>query len=179
MTKAASALLFLLLGLGLGRAQILYNNGSDPGVYSWQINFGYAVTNSFVLTNQAHVDHITVSVWDVDDQNTPMAAEWKITTAPFGGRTIASGSSFLGLIEGCQQNRHLFCQWEMAIHINADLPAGTYWLQIQNMQTNYHTDAFWGQSGGQSRAYIYAGENPSGAVLREIPSESFQVLGTP
>src|SRR5262249_48643480 len=103
MRKAAQALLFIVVGLGAARAQILYDNGSDPGVYSWQINFGYSVTNSFVLARTAHVDQIAISIWDVDDQNNPIATDWKITTAPFGGSTVASGNSFLGLMNGCQE----------------------------------------------------------------------------
>jgi hypothetical protein len=178
MIRTAKGLLLMLLAVGVSRADVLYSNGPDPGVYSWQINFGYAVTDSFVLDRPAHIDQITLSIWDVDDLNNPMSAEWKITTEPLGGRVVASGDSFLGLVQSCQVNRSMFCQWEMAIYINANLPAGTYWLQVDHVQTKFDTDAFWGQSSGPSRAYLYSGPNSSSSAVRAIPSESFQVLGT-
>ncbi len=178
MIKSARCLLLILFAAGVARADTLYSNGPDPGLYSWQINFGYAVSNSFVLNRASHIDQITLSIWDVDDLNNPMTAGWKITTQPFGGQIVASGNSFLGLVASCQQNRSLFCQWEMAIYINANLPAGTYWLQVDDVETKFNTDAFWGQSSGPSHAYLYSGPNSSNTAVRAIPSESFEVLGT-
>ena len=179
MIRIMRTLLLILLAAGVARAQVLYSNGTDPGTYSWQINFGYAVTDSFVLSGTSHVDQVVLSVWDVDDLNNPMTSSWKITTEPFGGQVVASGTSFLGLVQPCVQNRRLFCQWEMSININATLPGGTYWLQVDNMQTKFGSDAFWGQSSGPSHAYLSAGPNAASNAVRAIPSESFQVLGTP
>lgn len=178
MTRTARTLLLILFAAGTARAQVLYSNGTDPGLYSWQINFGYAVTNSFVLSGPAHVDQVLLSIWDVDDLNNPMTSAWKMTTEPFGGQVVATGNSFLGLVQACQTNRRLYCQWEMSLYIDANLPAGTYWLQVDNVQTKFGTDAFWGQSGGPSRAFLSAGPNPSSTAVRDIPSESFQVMGT-
>jgi len=178
MSKPLRSLFVLLFAVGIARADILYSNGVDPGLYSWQINFGYAVTDSFVLRQSAHVDKITLSIWDVDDLNNPLTAGWKITTQPFGGQVVASGESVLGLVQSCQENRSHFCRWEMAISVNVDLPAGTYWLQVDDVQTRFNTDAFWGQSGGPSRAFLYSGPNSADSAIRAIPSESFQVVGT-
>jgi len=34
-----------------GGSSTLYDNGSDPGtINAWTINFGYAVTNSFIVS---------------------------------------------------------------------------------------------------------------------------------
>jgi len=175
----AGLLLSMLVSPALvAHAQTLYNNGSDTGTYAWQINFGYSVTDSFVLNRPAQVDEIVLSIWDADDLNNPLSAGWEITTEPFGGRTVASGNSYLGLVQGCQPIQNQLCVWEMAIYVNANLPAGTYWLQVDNVQTRFGSDAFWGQSNGPSRAYLYSGDNSSTVAIRAIPSESFQVLGS-
>lgn len=169
--KLAVFTLTLLLAIP-SPASILYSNGVDPGQHAWAVNYGYAVTNSFSLVSAAHVDQIDLSIWDVNDLNNPLTARWQITTAPFGGEVVASGESNFALIRNCQYNMELFCQWELGLPIGADLPAGDYWFQIDQVQTRWGTWAFWGQSSGASQAYI-RGATATSAV----PSESFVVLG--
>src|ERR1700761_2202640 len=111
MNKILSSLLVAAFAATTAHAGVLYNNGADAGENSWQVNFGHSVTNSFVLGTAAQVEQINLSIWDVDDLNDPISAAWKITTQPFGGEVVASGNTFLGLVEPCQQNREMFCVW--------------------------------------------------------------------
>lgn len=178
MKRIAVILLVLLSFAGLASAEVLYSNGYDPGLASWKVNHGYAVTNSFVLQSSSQISDVAFSVWDVNDLNTPRLAQWSITTEPFGGTVVAHGSGFMGLISRCQETHTFMCQWEMELHINSVvLPAGTYWLQVDDLETKFVTWAFWGQSNaGVSQAYQKYGTRGD-SQIEAIPSESFVVLG--
>jgi hypothetical protein len=154
--------------------QILYSNGSDNGQHAFPVNFGHVVTDSFTLENYSHIGDIDISLWAVEDLNTPLAAKWKITNGPFQ-ETVAQGGGHLGLVTVCAINNQLMCQWEMALHINTDLPAGTYYIQVYDVETRFHTWAFWGESAGPSTSFTDLGTNSYGQLL-SIPSESFVVL---
>lgn len=171
-------LTILLLALVVSSpAEILYSNGADPGDASWQVNFGMSVNNSFTLETRATITGIDFSVWAVNDLNTPQTARWFITTEPFGGTVIAQGEGFLGLVRGCRHNRRGLCQWEMEIYVpRLQIEAGTYYLQIVDVQTKYNTQAFWGQSSGPSTASTRL-NGYSHRLAQSIPSESFQVIG--
>jgi hypothetical protein len=76
--------------------------------------------------------------------------------------------------------------WSVEVqNMHADLQAGTYYLEIYDVQTRWHTWAFWGESDGvgctspscPSTAYASVGLPGMGAIS-EIGSEAFYILGT-
>jgi len=188
MFRDRSATVFALSGLLVLAAfctspavaqQTLYDNGPDGDVGYYDVNFGAVVTNSFSLSSGATVSGATLTIYAVDDGNPPERLRWSITTEPLGGRVLGQGFVHLTVLEDPYPTRFQFFAWKVGFAIpNLVLPAGTYYLQIQNVVTFWDTYSFWAQSsGGSSNAYYEAiGQNGAGGVS-EVPSESFQING--
>lgn len=162
------------------RAQnTLYNNGPDGNVGYYRVNFGAVTTNSFALPNAARVTGVTLTLYSVDDGNPPLHLKWTITTEALGGRVMGEGRVNLTLLGGPYPTRFQLFAWEMGFAIpSLSLPAGTYYLQVQDAVTRWDTYSFWAQSGeGLSQAYYEPiGANGAGDVS-QVSSESFSVLG--
>lgn len=159
--------------------QALYNNGPDGEVGYYHINFGAVVTNSFNLPRPATVSNVILTIYAVDDRNVPEHVKWTITTEPFGGTVLGRGFVDLSSLGQPYLTRFLFFGWKMGVPLpNLSLPAGTYYLQLQDVVTRWDSWAFWAQSaGGDSLAYYEAiGQHGAGSGT-EIPSESFAVYG--
>jgi hypothetical protein len=157
----------------------LYNNGPDGDAGYYHVNFGAAVSNSFVLSQPATVMGVDLTLYDVDDRNQPEQLKWKITTGPLGGTVLASGFVPLTVLQPPYLTQFLFFAWHTKFNIpNVNLPAGTYYLQIQDVITRWDTWAFWAQSSDGSSQGYYEIVGPSGDTrVSAVPSESFSVLG--
>jgi len=163
-----------------GRSQAtLYDNGPDGNIGYYHVNFGSAVSNSFVLAQPATITNVTLTLYDVDDRNQPERLTWKITTEPLGGTVLASGLAPLISLQPPYITQFLFFAWDLSFDLpSLDLPAGTYYLQIQDVLTQWGTWAFWAQSSdGTSQGYYEAVGPSSDATARVVPSESFSLYG--
>lgn len=159
--------------------QILYNNGPDGDVAYYHINFGSSVANSFSLPQPATLNSVTLTIYAVDDRNYPEYVKWSITTEPYGGELKGQGFVPLSRLQAPYLTRFLLFAYRTDFAIpNLALPAGTYYLQLQDVVTRWDTFAFWAQSGdGSSQAY-YEAFAPNGAgPVSQVPSESFFVSG--
>jgi hypothetical protein len=158
---------------------VLYNNGPDGNVGYYHVNFGAEVTNSFTLRTGASLTGVNLTLYVVDDRNTPLRLKWTVTTEPFGGEVKGEGFAHLTLLGNPYPTRFQLFAWPMGFALpNLELPAGTYYLQIQDVVTVWDTYAFWAQSsGGSSQAYYQpiAGNGAGGISL--VPSEAFSILG--
>ncbi len=176
-----AAILAITLAFTLPAAAqgVLYDNGPDGNVGYYHVNFGAVVTNSFILPTGATVTNAALTIYSVDDRNAPQRLKWTITTEPFGGMVKGEGFVNLTLLENPYPTRFQLFAWEVGFAVpNITLPAGTYYLQIQDVVTVWDTWAFWAQSsGGSSQAYYEPiGQNGAGGIS-EVPSESFRVYG--
>jgi hypothetical protein len=171
--------LTLLVALPAASQQVLYSNGPDGNVGYYQVNFGGAVANSFVLSRGANISEVNLTIYCVDDGNPPLSLKWSITAEPFGGQALAAGLVNVTLLGGPYPTRFQFFAWPASFALpNVALPAGTYYLQIQDVITRWHTFAFWAQSSDGDSAGYYEPIGPSGAGdISLVPSESFSVLG--
>jgi hypothetical protein len=159
--------------------EVLYNNGPDGDVGYYHVNFGAVATNSFNLSTSATIMGAALTLYAVDDGNPPERLKWRITSEAFGGVTMGEGFVNVALLEDPYLTRFQFFAWPVGFAIpNLILPAGTYYLQIQDVVTLWHTYAFWAQSsGGSSDAYYEpVGQNGAGGVS-EVPSETFELYG--
>jgi hypothetical protein len=177
---AASLLAITVLSSALAAGQAtLYNNGPDGDVGYYHVNFGSAVANSFILTQPATLTGVSLTLYSVDDSNHPQHLKWTITTEPFGGTVKGSGFVDLSLLGSAYLTKFLFYAWDEGFVLpNLNLPAGTYYLQIQDVVTQWDTWAFWAQSSdGSSQGYYEAiGRNGAGTIS-VVPSETFSLLG--
>jgi len=178
---AVSAAVFIATALAVPAAgqQVLYNNGPDGNVGYYHVNFGAAVSNSFTLSRGASLSGVTLTIYCVNDENQPMRVKWSITSEPFGGTVKAEGLVNLTELGDFYPTRFRFYAWPMGFALpNITLPAGTYYLQIQDVITHWYTFAFWAQSSeGDSAAYYEPiGQNGAGGIS-SVPSETFAILG--
>ncbi len=146
----------------------LYNNGPDDGSIAYTINFGYSVTNSFTLGSNSTLTSATFSNWFLPG-DTASQVDYLITTAPFGGSTLASGTVGLsGVFQGTNADGYDVYNETFSLG-GLSLAAGTYYLQLQNEVVTNGDPGYWGESMGPSVAYDSA--------LGQIPSESFLITG--
>ncbi len=185
--KTLAAIFLLALCGSFANAQVLYDNGPDPGtIGAWPINFGQAVADSFTLKADSTVTSAVLSIWTVDDRNPPQSAKWKITTEAFGGEVLASGESVLGLVS--YSSGRLYTVWTMKIqNMNARVSRGAYYLQIYDVLTQWRSWAYWGQNNGggctspgcPSTAVFDPALANAYSLTQAIGSESFEIMGTP
>ncbi|HZP25415.1 MAG TPA: hypothetical protein VFB04_18380 [Terriglobales bacterium] len=175
----STVVLMLSVGVSARGQVILYNNGPDGNDGYYQTSFGAVVTNSFNLSADAILSGGTLTLYAVDDRNTPLRVKWTITTQPFGGAVMGEGFVNLESLGNPYPTRFHFFAWRVGFPIpHISLPAGTYYLQIQDVITRWDTYIFWAQSSGGSAQGYYNPAPPNGAGgISVVPSESFAILG--
>jgi len=90
------------------------------GGYTGYVNFGSAVSNSFVLAQPATITNVTLTLYDVDDRNQPERLTWKITTEPLGGTVLASGLAPLISLQPPYITQFLFFAWDLSFDKSFD-----------------------------------------------------------
>ena len=169
-------ILLLLLALCLiavpAFAQVdLYDNGPTDGTTdAWTINFGFEMSNSFVLSNAASVNGVTFAAW-LFPGDVLESLEVSITSGEFGGTVYFDGVSVSITQGSCFANNFGFhvCN-ESGSFSGVNLNAGTYWLNLQNAVVNTGDPIYWDENSGPSQA--------SEQSIGTIPSESFTILGS-
>ena len=158
---------------------VIYDNGPANGtVTGWQINFGFAVSDSFVVGSGATIGGLSFAAWLVP-LDTLSTVDVSITSAPFGGTTYFSQTVNFSQ-SGCTSNQFNFdvCT-ETASFAGPNLLAGTYWVNLQNATVPSGDGVYWDQNAGagcQSKGCpSMASENQIGT----IPSEAFDVFSAP
>lgn len=151
-----------------GDAAVLYSNGPYNGTFgAYTINSGLA--DSFTLTQASTVTGVDFVSW-AHPGDTMTSVDWSITPTansfPAGTTANVTQSS---ICAGCafgyyDINNEIFSTGSVS------LAAGAYYLVLQNAVVGNGDQIFWDVNSGPSTAYqTYAGQ---------IPSETFQILGT-
>lgn len=177
----ASLSLLTLLCLMLASSALandLYDNGYTSGDQTaWTINFGFQVSDSFILQHAAPVHGFQFAVWEIPGDSAT-AVNWSIDTNPFGSTFSGLACSTPG--SGCNStladtfittNAYGY-SLDLVTVTNLNLPlAGntTYYLTLQDAQTTLSNPLYWDENSGRSLAF----ENDYGS----IPSESFTING--
>lgn len=149
------------------------------------------MTDSFTLVSASTVTEI--DIWTVGfPGSTPLTLDWSITTQPFGGTTLASGTANLNYTFEFQGSTGGGCCYDIGKDTfsvpSLALGGGAYWLQIQNAtdipgsaccsDVNPPTVLYWdsGLPPGPSQAYQ---ENlpPFEPDVTSQSSEAFEILG--
>jgi len=151
-------------------AQTVYSNGPINGnVDAWTFYFGFIVSDTFNVTNNATtITGASFGIW-LFPGDTLSTAELSITSQENGGTSYLDQT--VNFTKGpCTVNQFGFnvCQ-ENTTFNGPTLNIGTYWLNLQG-DCETCDPAYWDENSGPSSA----SENSVGS----IPSESFTVLGT-
>ena len=105
-SRIAAATLFatlcLMLAATSAMAGTLYDNGPPNGdIDAWTINYGYTVSDSFVLpTGASEIHDIHFVYWDASTSDLLSSVDVQVGASSFGGttQTLANGSNtFLGI----------------------------------------------------------------------------------
>jgi hypothetical protein len=172
---------------------VLYDN-ITPASYvtgSWDIG-AYSVADSFTLSQNATVTGVDFGEMTSGGGGTPQTVGWSIssgdspspvyyfqaTTAYLwypSGTEISSGSSPVGYTYGGAPTTVVEVWSESFSVPDLSLSAGTYWLFLQDATVPTAANVAWDISSGGSHAELFYGST----FEFDIPSETFQILGTP
>ena len=169
----AVAIMVVAASAAPARADVLiYDNGPINGtIDAWTINFGFVVSDSFLVGNVTNLTSVTIGVWVTPGDGGLGQVDWSIGTA-FFGNDVSSGTSaatntFVGI------NGYGYDLYESSFPIaTPTLGAGAYYLTLQNatVANNDGDPIYWDENDGPSSA--------SNGGIGTIGSESFQVYGT-
>ncbi len=172
MKAFKTLLLVAAMCLTLGSFAIandLYDNGPINGnTDAWTINFGYAVSDTFTVSDYyTPITGVSFAAW-LFPGDTLTSAEVSITSQEFGGTTYFD--QLVNFTQGsCFGNNFGYNVCEESGAINVTVNPGTYWLTLQNATVASGNPVYWDENSGPSLA--------SESSLGTIPSEAFTVFG--
>ncbi len=163
------ALILVTLNCTIAKADV-YNDGPTNGsVDSWAINFGFAVSDSFIVNGaSANITGLQFASW-VFPGDTLTSAEVSITSQELGG-TVFFDQTLNFSQSGCAENQFGFDVCTETAAFNLRLPGGTFWLNLQNAEVANGDPLYWDENDGPSSA----SENEIGTIY----SEAFTLNGT-
>jgi hypothetical protein len=148
----------------------IYDNGPINGTTdAWTINFGFVVSDTFIVGGEARVIGLQFGAW-LFPGDVLQSAEVSITSSEFGGTTYTDqvvNFSQAGCI-GNQYGYNVCTEAGSLAGNGVVLAAGIYWLNLQNASVANGDPVYWDENSGPSSA----SENSVGT----IPSEAFTIL---
>jgi len=188
-TILSAALLAAGLMAGSAQAGVLYSDGSINGtVDALTINYGFQVADTFNLSGGSTLTSVQgVGLW-LFPGDTATSVQWSILTSNGGllGTTVASGTASLSL-SSAGADSYGFSLYNAAFSLpNLKLGAGTYWLELQNLNVASGDSGYWDINGGPSNSWEntigYMGSNNCGTSgwgngVFEDCSSPFQIVG--
>ena len=158
-------------------ADTLYDNGPiNASLNGRIINGGLAVADSFTLANRSSLNGAQVGLWTLPGDY-PVSLDWSIGSNPdlsdFGSATVVPTDHYQYV------NPNGYWIFEVDFALSETLPAGTYWLTLQNAAVPSGDYVFWDQNNGPSQAWTDSQGLGAGCAGRGAScSESFQIFGT-
>jgi hypothetical protein len=150
---------------------LVYDNGPINGtINAWTINSGDSVSDSFTLSSTATLSEAQIGLWLLPG-DTASNVDWSLGTTPFGSN---EGSGTAADLTGTFQYNNVdgFDIYESTFSLDGTaLPAGTYYLTLQNLVVSFGDNGYWDENDGPSLAY----DNAPPYGVSQIGSESFQI----
>lgn len=158
-------------------ATTLYDNGPINGtVNGYALEGGFAVSNSFTLTQNSVLTGVTFGAWTWTPAGPLTAVDWGITataaTYPISGTASVTTGAALSPASSYGFGGLYTVSLDSFSLPNISLAAGAYYLVLQNAVGGY---ALWDMNFGSSAATQGV---PALSTSRSIrSSESFQIIG--
>jgi hypothetical protein len=157
------------------RAAVVYDNGADIHFSAYTISgTTFAQADSFTLAASSTLTSVTFSNW-LTTGDSASAVDWAITSAPFGGTTLASGIGALSLSTPFGLGQYSIYNASFSLPSVALNSGTTYWLQLSGEVVSNSATGYWGDSSGTSQAYTRATGFPPD---QQSSSQAFQLTGT-
>src|SRR5271165_568569 len=155
-----------------------YDNGPINGTTdAWTINFGYIVSDTFVLSGTP-VTSFDLGVWEFQGDSVT-SLDWSITSSPNGGTVYGSGtvsgSSLTDTFISTNQygyNIHKIS----ATGLNVNVTSGsTYWVNFFNASVPSGDPVFWDENSGAGCQSPGCPSQAYESAYGTIPSEAFDI----
>jgi len=171
---------------------IVYNNdfggvvsGDNYNEDGFTINFGFSVTDSFVLGSSTTISGANFAVWAANPGDSLTSVDWSIRNNdgadPLSGSLVASGTANpVGTFLVSNGNGYNIYSETFNFSGLALTGGTTYWFQLDSAVTSGGYYTYWDQSDGPSLGYQSdEGYTPYGNSCQGLctGSESFQLLG--
>ena len=153
-------------------ADTLYNNGPYNGTTdAWVINFGFSVSDSFMVPTDSGIQDLHIVYWDASTSDLLTTLDLQVGATSFGGspQTLSGvTNTFLGT------NQYGYALYQ-ADYSFANIPwSGAGYVTLSNACStsgcSVGNPIYWDENSGPSTAY----EN----TLGSIPSEAFTLTAT-
>jgi hypothetical protein len=140
-------------------ADTLYSNGPANDNFSgWTINYGYAMSDSFTLSQASTITGASFDVW-LYPTDSLLSVDWSIGTSNFDS-SIGSGTATTNNTFDFYNEYGYSINSESFSGLDLSLAAGTYYFSLYNASTANGGPAYWDVNNGPSTAY----ENTLGNV---------------
>ena len=148
-------------------ADVGYDNGAINGnVDAWTINFGYVVSDSYVLASNTNITGFSIGVWEFPGDTTT-SVDWAVGLTEYGNE-IAHGTASVTDTFISTNGFGYNVDELTATGLNVpELANVTYWLSLQNAVVASGDPVFWDENSGKSQA--------SESSVGTIPSEAFTI----
>lgn len=167
---------------------VLYTDGPINGTYgSHLISFPYQVEDSFALSSASALTSISFGNW-IYSFDTALTVDWAIVGSEGSQAPVCAACSGTGTLTA--RTSSINGVWKVVdesfLLPASNLPAGTYWLELQNEITAHGFPASWDMNGGPSMVWQIDNHDVSGShctAAYPLPagacSNSFTIYGTP
>ena len=162
-------------------ASVLYDNGPIGGAGGNNIEAGYAISDSFLLSSSSILTGVDFGAMVYRNANNLNTVDWAITTSPDTYPTTSSPGTFVGTASVTTGSIVAYSTNPLGVEFqttqdsfslpNIMLNAGTYYLVLQNAANGTIQPLYWDVNFGPSSA---TESNPHQTAY----SNSFQILGT-
>ena len=173
-------ILCLALAVVPAAADILYSNGPcNCYTDAWTINFGYEVSDSFLVANNSSLQGLHFVYWDASTTDVLTTIDMQVGSSPLSGNTqTLSGvtNTFLGT------NSYGYAIFQ-ADYTFAGIPwSGAGWVTLQNACTtsgcSVSNPIYWDENSGVDCPSPGCPSAATESVLGSIPSEAFTLTGS-
>ncbi len=170
-----------LLSSTTASAGVIYDNGPINGTLgAWTIDEGIAASDSFLLTSSATLTGVDFGDW-IDPGATPVSVQWGIGTSPDYTNSAGGGGSPVAALTNVflGTNGAGYDMYTSSFSLpDITLPAGTYWLSLQNATTSNGDYLYWDINNGTSVAYVSTIGNVANVLFPGSNSDAFQILSS-
>lgn len=147
--KIAAACIASITLCGSAIADVAYTNGSlNSGIGAHFISGGWAVSDSFVLSNTTNLTGATLGLWTNPGAHAT-SISWSIGAS---AQTSEYGSGTASLSNVYDNTNWYYDVSLSTFAFSATLDAGTYWLTISNATGDAGNDIYWDINNGPSTA---------------------------
>jgi hypothetical protein len=189
-TRIAS-LTILCLALVSIPAWAGYDNGPINGTTdAWTINFGYIVSDNFTLSSSQTITGFQFGVW-LFPGDLLSTVDWSITSGENSGTVYGSGTAMTSgnsiggrlssdYISTNQYGYDISQETVSGLNLGAgsgNLPAGTYWLNLQNATVPSGDPVYWDENSGAGCKSSGCPSMASESAVGTIASEAFTING--